>query len=41
MENYFGYDVVLCMNITDIEDKIIIRLVHESEATHIALWSGH
>lgn len=25
MEGFFGYDVVLCMNITDIEDKIIMR----------------
>jgi cysteinyl-tRNA synthetase len=25
MEAFFGYDVVLCMNITDIEDKIIMR----------------
>jgi cysteinyl-tRNA synthetase len=25
MEEYFGYDVTLCMNITDIEDKIIKR----------------
>ena len=25
MTTYFGYDVVLCMNITDIDDKIIAR----------------
>lgn len=25
METFFGYDVVLCMNITDVEDKIIMR----------------
>ena len=25
MEEYFGYDVNLVMNITDIDDKIIIR----------------
>lgn len=25
MEDYFRYDVALCMNITDIDDKIIIR----------------
>jgi cysteinyl-tRNA synthetase len=25
MTNYFGYDVVMCMNITDIDDKIINR----------------
>lgn len=25
MANYFGYDVTLCMNITDIEDKIVKR----------------
>ena len=27
MEGVFGYNVVLCMNITDIEDKIIMRCV--------------
>lgn len=25
MTDYFGYDVKLCMNITDLDDKIIIR----------------
>jgi cysteinyl-tRNA synthetase len=25
MTDYFGYNVKLCMNITDIDDKIIIR----------------
>ena len=25
MTDYFGYDVQLCMNITDIDDKIIMR----------------
>lgn len=25
LEDYFGYDVHVCMNITDIEDKIILR----------------
>jgi cysteinyl-tRNA synthetase len=25
MTDYFGYDVKLCMNITDIDDKIIMR----------------
>mmetsp|Transcript_12402 Transcript_12402/g.12449 ORF Transcript_12402/g.12449 Transcript_12402/m.12449 type:complete len:571 (+) Transcript_12402:119-1831(+) len=25
LSNYFGYDVTLCMNITDIDDKIIIE----------------
>ena len=25
MTDYFGYDVKLCMNITDIDDKIIIK----------------
>lgn len=25
MKDFFGYDVVVCMNITDIDDKIIIR----------------
>ena len=25
MSDYFGYNVKLCMNITDIDDKIIIR----------------
>jgi cysteinyl-tRNA synthetase len=25
LEDYFGYDVQVCMNITDIDDKIIIR----------------
>jgi len=25
MTDYFGYDVKMCMNITDIDDKIIIR----------------
>ena len=24
MTDYFGYDVQLCMNITDIDDKIIV-----------------
>ena len=25
MTDYFGYSVKLCMNITDIDDKIIMR----------------
>lgn len=25
MTDFFGYDVTLCMNITDIDDKIITR----------------
>lgn len=25
MRDYFGYDVTVCMNITDIDDKIIIK----------------
>ena len=25
MTDYFGYDLKLCMNITDIDDKIIMR----------------
>jgi len=25
MQNYFGYEVIMCMNITDIDDKIIKR----------------
>jgi len=25
LQDYFGYNVKLCMNITDIDDKIIIR----------------
>ncbi|CAN0477915.1 unnamed protein product, partial [Hapterophycus canaliculatus] len=25
MTDFFGYDVSLCMNITDIDDKIITR----------------
>lgn len=25
MTDFFGYDVALCMNITDIDDKIIAR----------------
>ncbi|KAG8826237.1 hypothetical protein FRC19_009470 [Serendipita sp. 401] len=29
MEDYFGYDVHLVMNITDIDDKIIIRARHQ------------
>lgn len=25
MTDFFGYDVALCMNVTDIDDKIITR----------------
>ena len=25
LTDYFGYDVKLCMNVTDLDDKIIIR----------------
>lgn len=25
MRDYFKYDIIMCMNITDIEDKIIMR----------------
>jgi len=25
MEDYFGYNLFVCMNITDIDDKIILR----------------
>jgi cysteinyl-tRNA synthetase len=30
MVDLFGFDVVMCMNITDIDDKIIIRAAGES-----------
>jgi cysteinyl-tRNA synthetase len=37
MTNYFGYKVNLCMNITDIDDKIIVRSNEKNEDfTHFA-----
>ena len=36
MTDFFGYDVTLCMNITDIDDKIITR-ANEVGALHIVL----
>jgi cysteinyl-tRNA synthetase len=32
MSSYFGYDVILCMNITDVDDKIILRAREEGIA---------
>lgn len=32
MTDYFGYDVKLCMNITDLDDKIIIRANEQNVA---------
>jgi cysteinyl-tRNA synthetase len=31
MTDYFGYDLKLCMNITDVDDKIIIRSNEQGE----------
>ena len=31
LTDYFGYDVKLCMNITDVDDKIIIRSNENNE----------
>ena len=27
MQDFFGYNVILCQNITDVDDKIIVRSV--------------
>lgn len=31
LEDYFGYNVYLVMNITDIDDKIIIKAINEKK----------
>ena len=30
MQDFFGYNVILCQNITDVDDKIIIRSFERS-----------
>ena len=30
MQNYFNYDMVYCMNITDIDDKVLQGLIHKN-----------
>jgi cysteinyl-tRNA synthetase len=43
MEDYFGYNVKLCMNITDIDDKIINRSneLKEDFATFARKWEDN
>jgi len=42
LRNYFNYDVTLCMNITDIDDKIILRSneVKEDFSSFARKWEG-
>lgn len=45
MVDLFGFDVVMCMNITDIDDKIIIRAAGKSyfqlrDSTRRRSWSN-
>jgi cysteinyl-tRNA synthetase len=35
MTDVFGYDVIVCMNITDIDDKIIDRSIGERACPHV------
>eukprot|EP01071_Lankesteria_metandrocarpae_P002550 Lankesteria_metandrocarpae@DN2404_c0_g1_i1.p1 len=43
MSDYFGYSVVMCMNITDIDDKIIQRSVEQNKpfSEFARYWENH